>query len=124
MKVFRLPFTHSTPPAAARQFVRRALSARSLRGDVTGDVLLVTTELVQNVIEHTGDGGELLVGLEHDAILIEVADNDPGPLQLPAPNPTSGRGRGLQLVGAIARRWGIRPRRTTGKVVWAELGLA
>jgi anti-sigma regulatory factor (Ser/Thr protein kinase) len=123
MQIFRLPFTHQTPPAVARRLVKRALAGWNLhRHDE--DLLLVTTELVQNAIEHTHNGGELCLSLTDDAIMIEVADDDPTLPEASVPDLRSARGRGLMLVGALARRWGTRPRLPRGKVVWAELALA
>lgn len=127
MKEQRLQITHGTPAALARRTVRRVLDAWNLRSrDQVDDVLLVTTELVQNVVQHTSDGGELRLTLRRSSILIEVRDTSP---ELPEAGPQqthSPRGRGLLLVGAIARRWGARPAAwagRAGKVVWAELAL-
>lgn len=127
MKEQRLQIAHGTPAALARRTVRRVLAAWNLRSrDQIDDVLMVTTELVQNVVQHTDDGGELRLTLRSDAILIEVRDTCP---HLPAAGPPqthTARGRGLLLVGAIARRWGARPAAwagRAGKVVWAELAL-
>ncbi len=53
-------------------------------------------------------------------IRIDVTD---GSCELPMPRPSSpdaDAGRGLHVVGELARRWGAAPT-DTGKRVWAEL---
>ena len=113
----------STSAAAARRAAEEALRVWDLVHHAD-DVLLVTTELVANVIQHTDGAGELLLALRPDVILIEVADTSPRP---PTPLDHDVRrsgGRGLLLVAAIAHRWGWRPELwagQTGKVVWAEI---
>jgi anti-sigma regulatory factor (Ser/Thr protein kinase) len=96
---FRLPIEHS-PHTAAR--VRRAVS-RVLQGghveDPTGDLLLVTSELAENVIAHTGDGGELHLGLTPGVVLIEMTDTSPEMPALRGPSLTSPRGRDRPQVG-------------------------
>ena len=119
MQAFHLPFTKETPPALARRLARRAVARWQV--PEPEDLLIVTTELMQNAIEHTSDGGELTIALTEHAILVEVADDDPVLPDPPPPDLVSGRGRGLHLVQAVARRWGTRPRLPHGKVVWAEL---
>ncbi|MET8152490.1 alpha/beta fold hydrolase [Actinoplanes sp. NPDC049668] len=119
----RMLLTHTTPAAQARRLAERALRDWDLT-DRTDDVLLVTTELVENVTRHTDDGGELRLRLKEDAVLIEVTDTDQRPPRLePIARAVPG-GRGLVLVSATARRWGSRPvawAGRTGKIVWAEI---
>lgn len=87
-------------------------------------MLLVTTELVQNVTKHTADGGELRMVLRDDTVLIEVTDTNPALPCLQRPDPRRVGGRGMLLVASVARRWGTRPANWaggTGKIVWAEI---
>jgi len=60
-------------------------------------------------VQHTAGGGELRLTLQHNTILIEVADTDPQPPTLRTHDPRSLGGRGLIIVAAIARRWGHQP---------------
>ena len=82
-------------------------------------VTLTTSELVSNVVRHTGGGGVIRVwDPKPDVPLrIEVQDHD---LTIPAivGSPTVG-GFGLRIVSEVADAWGVAPT-TDGKVVWAE----
>ncbi|MET0425142.1 MAG: alpha/beta fold hydrolase [Actinoplanes sp.] len=114
---------HATPAAEARRLAEQALNDWHLT-DRSDDVLLVTTELVQNVTQHTEDGGELRLRLQDDAVIVEVTDTDPRPPRLKPIAPLVPGGRGLRLVAAAARTWGSRPAAwagRTGKIVWVEI---
>jgi anti-sigma regulatory factor (Ser/Thr protein kinase) len=123
MDEVRLPLTHETSSSSARRTTESALEAWNLT-DLTDDASLVATELVQNVTQHTDDGGELRLERHEDSILIEVTDSS---TELPselAPKSHAPGGRGVALVAAVAIRWGTRPAvwaGKAGKVVWAEL---
>lgn len=123
MESVRWRFDHGAPAAGARRVVRDTLCAWQVE-HLADDALVITTELVQNVTQHTINGGELFLSLQPDLIRIEVADADP---TVPRPLGHDARrpgGRGMQLVAAMARRWGSRALEWAGhpgKVVWAEL---
>lgn len=84
------------------------------------DVLIVISELVQNVSQHTAGHGELVVSIELGTVLVEVGDASSVAPHLFDPASDLAGGRGLLLIGRISRRWGVRfcP---GGKIVWAEL---
>ena len=104
---------------AARAFAR--VACERWRCDAIADsVLLVTSELVTNAITHARSRCELTVRLAPDVLRIEVFDDND---RIPSPLDVDGdaeHGRGLFLVAALARSWGIDPVEN-GKVVWAEL---
>ena len=88
--------------------------------EVVQDVLLVITELVDNVVQHTDGGGELRMTRDDGAVQVEVHDHSRAFPQLQRPDQRRAGGRGLLLVAAIAHTWGSRPT-ATGKVVWAHV---
>jgi anti-sigma regulatory factor (Ser/Thr protein kinase) len=104
----------------------RALFATWAVPDEAGeDVLLVITELVANVIDHAGTPFELTVrigGIHEGTMQITVEDGSvTAPMEQPH-DPYSARGRGLQIVGHVAARWGFKTHQN-GKSVWANVDL-
>jgi anti-sigma regulatory factor (Ser/Thr protein kinase) len=125
VQVLRVPFTNGGPPSPLRHASRDALT-RELPGctdDLVADALLVISELVQNVSQHTRSDGELVLSVVDGVILIEVHDDDPAAPRLRNPDGRQAGGRGLMLVAGMADNWGVR-RLDTGKTVWARLPLA
>ena len=122
MDPMRLPFAHRTDYAALRQHARNVLNEWQTP-ELVDDTLLVITELVENVVQHTGDGGELLLHRRGDAVRIEVADTSPELPRAYGPDPRRIGGRGLLLVGALTRAWGTQAG-DHGKMVWAEVPLS
>ncbi|MGW7822979.1 ATP-binding protein [Streptomyces puniciscabiei] len=115
-------------PAAvgtARRVVRDLLTAWGVPGGARDDAVLVTSELVTNALVHAA--GERIACRLHgtaDQLRIEVEDQDGGPTRPAARRPGADdqHGRGLFLVDALCRDWGVTPvpgRRA--RVVWAEL---
>ncbi len=106
--------------ARARQVVRDAAASWGLPEDLADDAQLVVTELVSNGIDHGEGPITLTVTRRAAGMLVEVHDLSPRqPLVRPV-DPSSARGRGMQLVQALSVRWGTTPD-GGGKVVWAEL---
>ncbi|MBV9943904.1 MAG: MEDS domain-containing protein [Solirubrobacterales bacterium] len=110
-------------PRAARRFVMSMLerSAYGARVPVE-DIQLVVSELATNAVIHAGSPFSVSVRCEDDAIRISVQDSSATWPQLRGPGLAARSGRGLHLVGAVARDWGVEPARD-GKTVWAELPL-
>jgi anti-sigma regulatory factor (Ser/Thr protein kinase) len=103
----------------ARHHARMFIGAR-LREDVVDDVALLVAELVANSVCHAGSSIRLEMRLGRGTLRVEVFDES---FELPVMQPAASErvsGRGLQLVDAIATRWGAR-RQLDGKVVWFEL---
>ncbi|MHB1445398.1 MAG: ATP-binding protein [Acidimicrobiales bacterium] len=111
--------------SAARRFIGRTLGPE-LAPDVVDAVSLVASELVTNAVLHAGTPVRLsLARTEEGLVRIEVADQSPDPASLRQYSNDSGTGRGLVLVGSLARRWGVDlSEGGGGKTVWAEVRTA
>jgi len=110
---------HPTAPRASRQFVTRTLQDWGLE-HVVPTACLVVSELVTNAIVHAGTDVELSVAVHEQALRLTVRDSGAGlPIQSGAQLEI--HGRGLAVVAAISRAWGVLPTPGVGKVVWAVL---
>jgi anti-sigma regulatory factor (Ser/Thr protein kinase) len=116
MNSMQLPFRRAQDTARLRG--RTAELLAGLSREIVGDILLVITELVDNVVQHTDGGGELRVRCADGTVHVEVHDHSRDFPQLQRPDLLRPGGRGLLLIAALANTWGSRPT-TTGKVVWA-----
>lgn len=110
--------------AAARRIVETELDGR-LPQRLVDDVALLVTELVANGVRHGGGDPDssvhlLLVG-DGPGLHVEVSNPD-GVRGVPTRRPADlagGGGIGLNLVEALAARWGVRSIPRTA--VWFEL---
>lgn len=86
------------------------------------EVVQVASELVENVLRHTGSDALLRLEVRPGQLSIAVSDDDPGPpgLLLAADSGLTG-GRDLVVVEHLAHAWGHRERPSGGKAVWAVL---
>lgn len=104
--------------------VRRAV--REHLGAPCPEAQLCVSELLANVIVHVGEGTPVTVRLfltPDGRTRLEVTDTDPHAwLIAREPDSDDETGRGLLLLDAVARRWGVwlTP---AGKTVWCELPL-
>ena len=108
---------------AARSFVSAVLGPGHPCGDVAA---LLVSEVFGNSVRHSGsgaDGETVTVAVISGDGIVRVEVTDRAGLGTPELRP-AGRdaegGRGLQLVAALAARWGSR-RRGGRMVVWFEL---
>jgi anti-sigma regulatory factor (Ser/Thr protein kinase) len=83
------------------------------------DALLLPSELVANALKHGKGVVTLRVAREPRDLLVEVADQGHGAIEM-TPKPTSLGGWGLRVVDEVAADWGVRPGSTR---VWFRLSL-
>jgi len=113
------------PSAAqeARRLVQRTLQAWELT-PVVHPGLLVVSELVTNAVLHAHTVLELAVSYTDDRLRVAVGDRGGGVARPDVSDlqDMALTGRGLLLVHAFARGWGVLPRRpNSGKTVWAVI---
>ena len=99
--------------------------------DAVGDseqaeaVELVVSELLTNALCHAQCPCRLRVWTQKGALRVEVDDLTSGAddvlLGPPLEANIGGSGRGLQIVNAVADRFGVIDRAPRGKTVWAEI---
>ena len=106
--------------AQVRRWLGDVLS--DLGEDERDDCVLVLNELVSNAYDHGGGprGIRLRRTSEPCLIRVEVADGAPDLLTLGRSRLGVDRGRGLTIVDALCKDWGVQAR-DDGKAVWAEL---
>ena len=114
------------PPAVASVPLARHVTLDLLRAwgspHDLDDAALLVSELVANVVDHVQGEAALTLelGLAGDWLRISIADGSsvrPVVRELQHDRP---RGRGLQLIEAIADRWGAEDHHG-GKRIWFEL---
>ena len=129
---FRLFATKHGASVARRLALRQlALWGLPYDTDVASSVGAVVAELAANAALHgrvPGRGFELSLERTEEVIRIEVSDTKterrpPEPGALLPPQPDADSGRGLLIVQALSRAWGVSPR-DVGKTVWAEVPTA
>lgn len=119
-------------PASAGE-VRRQLGAdladAGLPSAVIGDATLVVSELVGNAVRYATPlpGGVLEVSWTVEPECVRLRVSDGGGPSVPArydAGPEDVRGRGLAIVTALARSWGVEVSRNGGgpmSTVWVDL---
>ena len=103
----------------ARRWVVEALRDTP-HAEFAADAELVASELVTNALLHGAPPVSVHVTIR-DVVRIEVADGSRSAPVRSLARVDAMTGRGLALVTALSRDWGVEPR-STGKVVWCELG--
>jgi anti-sigma regulatory factor (Ser/Thr protein kinase) len=111
-----------TAPRRARALLRAAVVEWDLDDDVYEDAAMVLTELVANAVDHAATASTVTLRLDDLGLHLAVRDARPGPPPRPYPlDPSASRGRGLQMVDALAVAWGVTTQ-ADGKIVWAVIG--
>ena len=120
-----LSVTLSSGPTAAREG-RRLLAEHVGRWRLGTPALdtasLVISELATNAMLHGAPPITVSLRPGNGVLFIEVADGGRYRPHRRVAGPLDEGGRGLELVQALSRQWGVRPR-LGGKVVWAEIAM-
>jgi hypothetical protein len=114
---------HPTAPRASRDFVARGLVRWGLDPMVPA-ASLVASELVTNATIHTGTAIELSVAWNLGLLRLTVRDKSPDLPRQQFPQMVDVHGRGLSVVAALSRGFGVLPTADGGKLVWAVLNAA
>ncbi len=110
-------------PFAARRFVAGVLAGRRYTDPAAAqDAQLVVSELATNAVIHAGTPFSVSLSFDGSTIRISVHDWSSARPVMQDAAPTAPSGRGLRLVDAVTRDWGVEPA-TDGKTVWAEFFL-
>jgi hypothetical protein len=108
-------------PGAARHFLLNTLDAwgKTEYGD---DGALLLSELVTNAALHAKTQIVVRIELKPECLHLAVTDGSPRQPAVRHYSEQSTTGRGLALVSALARDWGVVARQDGTKTVWAEVG--
>lgn len=100
-----------------RATARKYLADNGL--DDAHDLLTVICELVTNAVRHGRPDITLTLALGEGCVRGEVTDRGPGLPRPRTPAADDDGGRGLQIVAAYTRSWGVIPL-DRGKRVWFD----
>ncbi|HET7683523.1 MAG TPA: ATP-binding protein [Marmoricola sp.] len=108
--------------ADARHFLGEVLQRWGIEEDVVYTAAVCMCELVTNALIHTPSGCEVRLLLDDGVLTTTVRDRGAGglPDQLDHEDPLRVHGRGLELVDALAHRWGSQLD-AVGTTVWFTL---
>lgn len=86
----------------------------------------MVSELAANCVVHAATDFEISVDRSAGFVRVEVTDAGDGQPAVKWPDPLQPKGRGLQIVSALADQWGVQPSPdgAAGKTVWFTLELA
>ena len=112
-----------TLPSRARSWVRASLThalPAHAAASVVDDAEIVVSELATNALRARSTGCAVRWDLDAALVTLSVFDDATG-----WPRPVTAaaedqHGRGLHIVAALARRWGVSAERC-GKRIWAQL---
>ena len=109
-----------TAPAAARRFVSDVLNRWGHEASLVEDAQLLVTELATNAVIHARSPFTVSAEPSGSGVRLSIQDASSVRPTVREPRGLGSSGRGLQLVVAIAARWGV-DLTDDGKTVWAEL---
>lgn len=107
-------------PRAARRFLEEAVLPWGHSDTLLADARLLLSELVTNAVTHARSPFSVSIASQDSGVRLSVHDQDPTEPTLRPVSPEAYSGRGLQIVAALAKDWGV-VATPIGKTVWAEL---
>jgi hypothetical protein len=111
-----------TASRMARDFVSRTLLDWSLAQGIAA-ACLVVSELVTNGLRHAVTDMDLTLARHGGVVRLSLRDRSPEQLREQVLDVESDHGRGLAIVAACSRTWGVLPAADGGKLVWAVLDM-
>jgi hypothetical protein len=111
---------HATASRLARDFVSRTCLDWGIAQGIAS-ACLVVSELVTNGLRHAVTDMELALARHGGILRVALRDHSDEPLRQRSTDLHSVGGRGLTLIAACSRAWGVLPTADGGKVVWAVL---
>jgi serine/threonine-protein kinase RsbW len=114
----------NTSAAEARRRTLTWLLRHAVGQEAAEAAVLIISELVTNAVVHSGSsviGCALLLG--SGVLQIEVTDQGTGQQEPAIGEPAADdvSGRGLLLVSAVSKAWGVTPVVPSGRTVWATV---
>jgi anti-sigma regulatory factor (Ser/Thr protein kinase) len=112
-------------PADARSSheARRVVRALAAGLACVDDVVLATSELAANALQHGGGARTLATSMSPLSIVVGITDSRPDALpSVLSLRGAAASGRGMAIIDAIAHHWGITIFHDH-KVVWCEFGI-
>jgi serine/threonine-protein kinase RsbW len=104
--------------------MRRIMRAQLRHWDLTSltdNATLAVSELVTNAVRHgKGKPVGLRVRCSGDELRIEVTDGSPTRARMRSADAADENGRGLFLVSAVSKEWGVSP---DGTMTWCSLAM-
>lgn len=107
----------------ARNFLSGVLGEWGVAEDLADVAVLLASEVVTNAVLHAGTELTVQVRRRGEGLRVEVLDGSPVRPASRGYDDEAVTGRGMALVDALARSWGVAPEPDgDGKAVWFELG--
>jgi anti-sigma regulatory factor (Ser/Thr protein kinase) len=107
----------------ARAFVARHLLSHEMPG-LVDDLELVVSELATNAMVHAQTPFTVILRAADNTVSLEVLDGEQAGPTLVVARELDTNGRGVAIVNALSRNWGVNARASGGKSVWAQFDAA
>jgi anti-sigma regulatory factor (Ser/Thr protein kinase) len=119
---YRLPLPpHPIASRQAHRVLEWALRDWAVEPETADNARVVLSEMVTNALTHSLEVFRLALRFDGDHVLVEVWDCADGMPQVGLPERLAVNGRGMFLVDALSKEWGVRPDAEGGKTVWAKV---